>query len=33
MTEYEFTILINMRSLFGWKNIGEENFISNKYAA
>lgn len=33
MTEYELTILRNMRSLFGWKDRGEENFISKKYAA
>ncbi len=36
MTEYELTILRNMRSLFGWdksKDNGEENFISKNYAA
>lgn len=33
MTEYELTILRNMRSLFGWKDSSEENFISKKYAA
>jgi len=33
MTEYELTILRNMRSLFGWKDNNDENFISKKYAA
>ncbi|MBK9333158.1 MAG: hypothetical protein IPM96_17700 [Ignavibacteria bacterium] len=33
MKEYELTILRNMRSMFGWKDISEENFISKKYAA
>lgn len=33
MTEYELTILRNMRSLFGWKDSSDENFISKKYAA
>ncbi len=36
MTEYELTILRNMRSLFGWdktKDNNEENFISKKNAA
>jgi transposase-like protein len=36
MTEYDLTILRNMRSLFGWDKINEtngENFISKKYAA
>jgi putative transposase len=36
MTEYELTILRNMRSLFGWDKVKDnngENFISKKYAA
>jgi len=33
MTEYELTVLRNMRSFFGWKDSSEENYISKKYAA
>jgi transposase-like protein len=33
MTKYDLTILKNMRSLFGWKENSDNNFISKKYAA
>lgn len=33
MNQLELTLLKNMRSLFGWKNNSDNNFISKKYAA
>jgi len=33
MTQYDLTILKNMRNLFGWKENSEDNFISKRYAA
>ncbi len=33
MTRYDLTLLKNIRSLFGWKENSDENFISKKYAA
>lgn len=33
MNQLELTLLKNMRSLFGWKDSSDDNFISKKYAA
>lgn len=33
MSAHDLTVLKNMRSLFGWKETNEDNFISKKYAA
>jgi len=33
MNQYDLTLLKNMRSLFGWKDNSDDNFISKKYAA